>query len=237
VYKQLIVNADDFGFTAGTNAGILEAHTSGILTASTLMAGGAAFDHAVSMACATPSLDVGVHLVLWDDDALPQRLPAFLRRAASMSTAEIERLFAAQVEKVLDAGIHPSHLDTHKHTHVVPHVMSAMEKTALRFGIVWVRRSLVPMTRRMSGIRTADHFIGLRLTGRMNRQSLGRALDALKPGLTELMCHPARYDADLEAAPTRLKQERQRELEALTAPEIRAQLDAQGIQLTNYREA
>lgn len=241
MHKQLIVNADDFGFTAGTNAGIVEAHLKGILTATTLMSGGAAFDHAVELARATPSLDVGVHLVLWDEGGLPQRLPAFLRRAASMSMAEIERLFTAQVEKVLGAGIRPSHLDTHKHTHIVPHVMAAMEKTALRFGIGWVRRSLVPhlsnMTKRMSGIRTTDHFLGLRLTGRMTPESLARALEGLKPGLTELMCHPGRYDADLEAAPTRLKQERQRELEALTAPEIRAKLDAAGIQLVNYREA
>lgn len=237
--KQLIVNADDFGFTAGTNLGIVEAHLHGILTATTLMANGAAFDHAVDLARATPSLDVGVHLVLWDDTGLragmPQRLPAFLRRAASMPSRDMDALFSTQVEKILRAGIQPTHVDTHKHTHIVPRVMRAVERTAQRFGIAWVRRPLLPHTRRLAGIRTTDHFLGLRLTGRMTRESLGLALQRVKPGLTELMCHPARYDADLEAAPTRLKQERQRELEALTAPEIRAQVVSSGIQLTCYR--
>jgi predicted glycoside hydrolase/deacetylase ChbG (UPF0249 family) len=70
----------------------------------------------------------------------------------------------------------------------------------------------------------------------MTRDTLAAALRGIRPGLTELMCHPGRYDDTLEAAPTRLKQERQRELEALTAPEIRAMLESNGIELTSYRK-
>lgn len=234
--KLLIVNADDFGFTRGVNEGILEAHRGGILTATTLMADGGAFLHAVELARATPSLDVGVHLVLWPDGAVPQRLPAFLGRAASMKAAEIETLFARQVEKVRAAGLQPSHLDTHKHTHLLPHVMRAVAGVARRFGIAWVRRPLLGATVRKHGLRVADHFRGIRLTGRLNRQSLSRLLERLRPGITELMCHPGRYDQDLEAAPTRLKRERQTELEALTAPEIRDILAAKGIKLTSFRD-
>jgi predicted glycoside hydrolase/deacetylase ChbG (UPF0249 family) len=235
---QLIVNADDFGFTRGVNEGIVEAHRHGILTATTLMAGGGAFDHAVERARATPSLDVGVHLVLWEETGLPQRLPAFVLRAMTMSTAAIEHLFAAQVERVIQAGIAPSHLDTHKHTHTLPHVMRAVERTALRFGITWVRRPLPPLgwlTTCPAGLRVTDHFMGLGLTGKMTRGSLAAALRGIRPGLTELMCHPGRYDASLESAPTRLKHERQQELEALTAPEIRTLLEANRIELTSYR--
>ena len=61
---RLIVNADDFGFTRDVNEGIVEAHRHGILTATTLMANGDAFDHAVALARENPSLDVGCHLVL-----------------------------------------------------------------------------------------------------------------------------------------------------------------------------
>jgi predicted glycoside hydrolase/deacetylase ChbG (UPF0249 family) len=181
-----------------------------------------------------PSLDVGVHLVLWDDTGVPQRLPAFVRRAMTMSTSAIERLFAAQVERVIQAGIAPSHLDTHKHTHTLPHVMLAVQRTARRFGIGWVRRQLLGLNR-PAGLRTTDHFMGLGLTGKLTRDSLAAALRGLRPGLTELMCHPGRYDSALESATTRLKQERQRELEALTAPEIRALLESNGVELTSYR--
>jgi predicted glycoside hydrolase/deacetylase ChbG (UPF0249 family) len=235
---QLIVNADDFGFTCGVNDGIVEAHRHGILTATTLMADGAAFDHAVECARATPSLDVGVHLVLWEESGLPQRLPAFVMRALTMSTDAIERLFSAQVERVIAAGIAPSHLDTHKHTHTLPHVMRAMERTARRYGIVWVRRCLWWnrwWNPRRAGLHTTDHFMGLGLTGKMARESLAAELSGIRPGLSELMCHPGHCDAALESAPTRLKQERQRELDALTSPEIRAMLEANGIELTSYR--
>ena len=62
--KRLVVNADDVGFTPDVNEGIVEAHRDGILTATTLMANGDAFDDAVKLARAVPSLDVGCHLVL-----------------------------------------------------------------------------------------------------------------------------------------------------------------------------
>ena len=62
--KRLVVNADDFGFTPDVNEGIVEAHRNGILTATTLMANGDAFDDAVRLAAEVPTLDVGCHLVL-----------------------------------------------------------------------------------------------------------------------------------------------------------------------------
>ena len=234
--RILIVNADDFGFTRGVNQGIVEAHTKGILTATTLMAEGRAFEDAVELARAYPTLDVGVHLVLWPDGDLPQRLPSFLRQALSLSTAEVEGLFTRQVEKVLAAGITPSHLDTHKHTHILPHVWKAMVAVAERFKILWIRRSLSPIPYPPSPSRRTDHFVGVRLTGKMDRESLLAALRRLRPGVTELMCHPGHCDADLQSAPTRLKQSRQVELEALTAPETRALLVENAVELTNFRQ-
>lgn len=233
---RLIVNADDFGFTAGVNEGILRAHLEGIVTATTLMACGAAFEHAVEVARSTPSLDVGVHLVLWPaEEGLPRRLPAFLRRALSSSTVEIEKEFARQVEKVVAAGIAPSHLDTHKHVHLLPWVMKALARVAARFGIAWVRRPVARRQVTAQGLQAPDHFIGLRLTGRMTRERLLARLGRLRPGLTELMCHPGLCDEELRRAPTRLKQERQVELEALTSPEVRQLLERKQIQLTSFR--
>lgn len=234
--KRLIVNADDFGFTRGVNEGILRAHREGIVTATTLMADGPAFEHAVEIARRTPSLDVGVHLVLWPENGrLPQRLPAFVKRALSSSTAEIEAEFARQVEKVLAAGLAPSHLDTHKHVHLLPRVMNAVARVAARFGIAWVRRPLHARQVTARGLRTPDHLVGLRLTGRMNRERLLARLERLQSGLTELMCHPGLCDQELLGAPTRLKQERQVELEALTSPEVRRLLERKGVELTSYR--
>ena len=94
---RLIVNADDFGWTPDVNDGIVHAHRNGILTATTMMAGGAAFDHAAALARETPSLDIGVHLTLLQTTSpltgqpLPKDIPSLLRaivaRARSTSMA------------------------------------------------------------------------------------------------------------------------------------------------------
>ena len=146
--RRLIVNADDFGFTTDVNTGIIEAHERGILTAATLMANGPTFEHAVELARRNPALDVGCHLVLvgvarsvaepnWE---LPRTVPQLLWRLCNGSRGWIERELESQVEKILRAGMEPSHLDTHKHTHLAPPVLEAVCRVAERFSIPWVRR-------------------------------------------------------------------------------------------------
>jgi hopanoid biosynthesis associated protein HpnK len=155
--KLLILNADDFGLTRGVNQGILRAHRDGILTSTTLMATGAAFDDAVEGAKANPGLGVGCHLVLVggpalapreeapslvdEEGRLPDSLPAFVAGVSSgiVRTKDIELEMRAQIEKIRGAGIEPSHLDTHKHTHAHPRVMEALGRVANEFGITRVR--------------------------------------------------------------------------------------------------
>ena len=80
-----------------------------------------------------------------------------------------------------------------------------------------------------------DHFAGFRLTGRLDKASLASLIRGLPEGTTELMCHPGYLGASLQAARTRLKASRQRELVALTSPEVKAAIRAAGVQLTEYR--
>jgi len=150
--KRLVVNADDFGFTPDVNAGIVEAHQQGILTATTLMANGDAFEDAVRLARKVGSLDVGCHLVLTGGRSLhsgkllpasvPQLLVAITRRQIPIYDE-----LAAQVRAIQKAGITPTHLDTHKHTHLAPQVLDAVSRLAAEFGIAWVRRPFdLPLT-------------------------------------------------------------------------------------------
>src|ERR1022692_3208815 len=142
---RLIVNADDFGFTRDVNEGIVEAHRDGILTATTLMANGDAFEDAVRLARQTPGLDIGCHLVLIGGHSLltKQAFPATVAQlVAALATRRI-RVYdelAAQMHRIVDAGVRPSHLDTHKHTHLAPPVLDAVARLAEEFGVRWVRR-------------------------------------------------------------------------------------------------
>lgn len=232
--KVLIPNADDFGFTRDVNEGIVQAHRQGILTATTLMATGPAFEHAVELARQNPRLDVGVHLVLVDSAGFPPTLPGLI---LSLGKIQIYDQLMRQVRRVVDAGIQPTHLDTHKHTHLLPQVFNAVVRIAQEFHIPWVRRRFGPVrflpTR---GCRTTDHFTGFSMTGRYGAPELARLIRHLPEGSTEFMCHPGFCTAELRATRTRLKESRHRELDALTSPEVRAALEESDVKLARYRD-
>ncbi len=254
-----MVNADDFGFTHDVNQGILEAHLDGILTATTLMATGSAFDEAVKIAKEHPSLDVGCHLVLVGSPGFPDTVAKLI---FSLQKIRVYDQLKAQVRRVIDAGLRPTHLDTHKHTHLLPQVLDAVARLSEEFAIPWVRRpfdfSLQPggvsRTKRAvsAGIglvrgrfekilarhncRSTDHFAGFQITGNYDAASLISLIRALPAGSTEFMCHPGRCTDELRAQRTRLKESREQELRALTSPEVRAALIEAGVELTTYRE-
>ena len=155
------------------NEGIVEAHLHGILTATTLMANGGAAGNTQLNSLATPSLDVGCHLVLVQGSsvldpsrALPES-PRALALAVLAGRIPVYEEMAAQVRKIVAAGIAPTHLDTHKHTHVLPPVLSAMARVAREFGIPWLRRRL-KFARPIAGLRMTDRFEGFRETGSLD---------------------------------------------------------------------
>ncbi|MBZ5578557.1 MAG: ChbG/HpnK family deacetylase [Acidobacteriia bacterium] len=268
--KRLVVNADDFGFTPDVNEGIVEAHRRGILTATTLMATGTAFDDAVRRAREVPTLDVGCHLVLVGGASLitGKPLPATVRGLMAAVASRQIRVYEelrAQVERIVKAGLRPTHLDTHKHTHLAPPVLEAVARLGEEFDIRWVRRPFdfpleaaarggVPLLKRLTSralqvvrrrfhrvlerhrCRTTDHFAGFQITGRFRTRELVALLSAIPDGSTELMCHPGVYGPALREARTRLKESREAELEALTAGEVRAQVERLEIELVNYRQ-
>ena len=259
--KRLVVNADDFGFTRDVNRGIVEAHRNGILTATTLMATGAAFDDAVCLARENPALDIGVHLVLVGEPPFPPTV-AQLMRAVALGSVHIYDELIAQVRRVLDAKLQPTHLDTHKHTHLLPPVLEAVARISEECRIPWVRRPFdfpmtaagIPWSKRATsraltavrsrfsrvltshGCRSTDHFAGFQITGTYGSAELVRLIHELPAGSTEFMCHPGVCTGELRSARTRLKESREQELRALTAPEVRAALRRTGVELVSYRD-
>jgi predicted glycoside hydrolase/deacetylase ChbG (UPF0249 family) len=255
--KRLIVNADDFGFTRDVNAGIIEAHRNGILTATTLMADGLAFDDAVRLARENPTLDVGSHLVLVGMPGFPDSIGQLVQ-AVALKRIDVYGEFKRQIGKIVDAGISASHVDTHKHTHLLPPVLDALARVAAEFGIRWIRRPFDflghPGPARFAGrlmdfarphfrrvlarysLRSTDHFAGFRLTGVFDSGQLTSLIEALPDGTTEFMCHPGFCTAELRGAKTRLKESREAELKALIDEGIRAALDRNWVALSSYRD-
>ena len=264
--KRLVVNADDFGFTPDVNEGIVEAHRRGIVTATTLMANGTAFEDAAHLAREVPSLDIGCHLVLVGGASLlsgrplPLTVSRLLIAIARKQIRPYDELHA-QVRRILDSGIRPSHLDTHKHTHLAPPVLDAVARLSEEFAIPWIRRPfdfplrvavppVVRLTSNSLGLlrrrfycvlerhhcRTTDHFAGFQITGRFHAAELVELIRVLPDGSTELMCHPGKCGSALRQARTRLKESREAELAALTSPDVKAALERAGVELVNYRQ-
>jgi chitin disaccharide deacetylase len=264
----LSVNADDFGFTTDVNRGIVEAHVRGILTSTTVMANGQAFDDAVENARENPSLDIGVHFVLVGGEMVSEAgraLPATvggLMRALVMGRVDAYKELSAQMAKVRDAGLRVTHVDTHKHTHLLPPVLDAVCRIAEEHGVKWIRRpfdypitpgpSEIPMAvravnRAMGSVRrmfhtkmarhgcgSTDHFAGFQLTGRFSHEDVVHLIERLPEGWTEFMVHPGFCTNELRAARTRLKESREAELRALTHPAVKEAIEANGVALAAY---
>jgi chitin disaccharide deacetylase len=156
--SRLIINADDFGLTPGVNRAIAELHQANALTSTTLMATGAAFDDAVAIAHANPTLGVGCHIVLTDGVPVspPASIPTLIgpdRKSfrpslvdfiqsllrGKISQEDIQREALAQIQKLQRAGIQVTHLDTHKHTHLFPAVARPLLNIAQQNSIRAIR--------------------------------------------------------------------------------------------------
>lgn len=287
--KQLIVNADDFGYARGVNEGIVRAHREGIVTSATLMAGAAEFDHAAELSKLAPTLDVGCHLVLVSGravskpDEIPSlasetgELPRTIRQFASLlfrgriRDSDLRVEIAAQLQKIRNAGIHISHIDSHKHTHMFSRVARIAMETARDFGICCIRNpaenydGFFPSLRAVEpnrgmfvrqalqgiccrwlarksrsyrlrfGLRAPDYFYSVALAGLLSPRVLTILIGRLRGGVSELMCHPAVMERTLASSPTRLKQERIREFEAVTSQDVKAAIAQAGVTLIGYR--
>lgn len=160
---RLIINADDFGLTPGINRAIIELHQAGVVSSATLMATGPAFQDAVTVALANPTLGVGCHIVLVDGTPIspPESIPTLLASdrknfRPSLTTfardlflgrideSEIEREALAQIQKLQRAGIDVTHLDTHKHTHTFPRVARPLTRIVNRTSIACMRNPFEP---------------------------------------------------------------------------------------------
>jgi predicted glycoside hydrolase/deacetylase ChbG (UPF0249 family) len=247
--KRLIVNADDFGRSAGVDAGIERAHREGIVTSATLMTNAPSSAHAGERARATPTLGVGVHLVLTYGRPLtdPSRIASLVRengsffRPKELLARRIDRdeallEYRAQFARARELiGREPTHVDSHHWVHDHPALSWALSELARETGAA--ARSHTPEQRdeyRAKGVRTPDHFTReFQHPGHIGLDDLLALLARLEEGVTELMCHPGEPDAELVRT-SAYARERPVELAVLVDPRVRAEIERRDIALTTF---
>ena len=231
--KHLIVNADDFGLTAGINAGIVQAHLHGIVSSATLMVHGAAAEEAAAWAREHPSLGVGLHIDLWEhvlQGGQWVRTYQHCAETAEAVGAEIERQFERFCALL---GRAPDHVDTHQHVHREPLVGHEVRAFAARHGLA---------LRGHGGLRYVGGFYGQDGTGGpypegITPERLMELIDSLPDGVvTELSCHPGHVAADDPLGGTMYRLERNIECRTLCDPRVRARVARSDLRLGTFAD-
>lgn len=138
--ERVIINADDFGLTDSVNEAIINIFKAGNLTSTTMMVNTPGFSNGVELAKANPDLGIGLHFCLTEGkpltkaDTLTDTDGDFYARGVlikrilkgKVSKAEIKEEFKAQLKKLIEAGISPTHTDSHQHIMMIPFVFNAV---------------------------------------------------------------------------------------------------------------
>jgi chitin disaccharide deacetylase len=243
--KRLVVTADDFGLTSGVVEGIVEAHEMGIVTSTSLMVNAPAAEAAFTEARRLPSLATGLHFVLTFGRPVGPREPlrrllsrdgAFLKNGSGAHEpahpGEVREELRAQL-RLFEEGVGrpPTHIDGHHHVHLHRGILRVAIEEAGRLGIPLRSRGFQVRERlRLERIRTCDRFLDDFYGGDVSEGRLLSILESLPDGTSELMCHPAREDAEL-ASLSSYAAPRARELETLTSLAIPKALVRLGIEL------
>jgi predicted glycoside hydrolase/deacetylase ChbG (UPF0249 family) len=224
----LIVNADDFGMSAGVDRGIVEAHERGIVTSASLMVRWPHAAAAASYAREHPELSVGLHIDLGEWMVEGESWVPLYEVVVSGNGSAVETEAARQLDQFRRLmGRDPTHLDSHQHVHRDDPARGPVESLAAELG--------VPLRGCGDGVAYRGDFYGQGDMGRpypegVSVGNLVRILESLSPGITELCCHPG-FDDGLN---TMYCGERAHEVETLTDPAIRQALEAQSVHLISF---
>ena len=275
--KQLIINADDFGRHELINRAVKIAYEKGCLKSASIMAGGIAFDDAVKTAKNLPNLGVGVHLTLANGNPiLPQKkIPSlvteegifydnhaeFLKRylQGKINFDEVRAELAAQIEKVLRAGLKPTHIDSHQHLHHVPKIIDIVLELADvakihairisdtkifegdfggvgqfigRVGLASLAKFAAHKARKKNFVMP-DHFTGIVAGESVTENFMLNLLENLRGGTTEVMLHPGTDNSVLENF-CKWEHNFEAELQAVTSPKVLKLLDEKNISAVNF---
>ncbi|MDB5789710.1 hopanoid biosynthesis-associated protein HpnK [Caballeronia mineralivorans] len=258
--RALIVTADDFGLHTRVNEAVEHAHRNGVLMAASLMVAGDAAADAVERARRLPTLRVGLHVVLADGRAtsprsvIPQLVDAQGRFGDAMVRdgirffflprvrAQLAREIRAQFEAFAATGLTLDHVNTHKHFHLHPTVLSLLLEIGSEYGMramrlpyeaggslalrPWIALVRARLDRRH--IAHNDHVAGIAGSGRMDEAAFIKALATLPAGVNEIYCHPA-VPGNGPITPSMAGYAHADELAALVSPRVAAAMNATGI--------
>jgi predicted glycoside hydrolase/deacetylase ChbG (UPF0249 family) len=205
--KYLVVNADDFGYSYSVNKGIIEAHTKGIVTATSVMVDAIAAHEAKELT-QYPDLSIGLHFEL---------------KEIKDVQAELDR----QIEKFIAiVGTTPDHVDTHKKHTTEPGIKEVLQDYAEQYKIP---------VRDLGYAKFIDLFFGFHSDGDVSVSQLKKAIDAATDEYNEIMCHVG-FSDDYLREHSSYNDPREQELSSVCSPDIKEYIAAKGLSLCNWKQ-
>lgn len=283
--RNLIVNADGFGFTAGINRGIEQAVQDGIVTSISVNANFDACEQLPSFVARFPHLSVGVHVnpAVGRPVAPAREIPTLVNRRGELHGAEFTRRLllrqirseelelevSLQVARIQEMGVVVTHLDSHQNRHLYPpfffvflalltkhrvpcmrthaHFVLAEDAARRRHmpgyftrhpfrAVTHVAADLEMRYARRRGAIMADRLLSTSNTGdKADQSKWTQLIRNVPPGWSEVYCHPAIPDAELERWATYVEP-RRREIDVLTSAETRAEVERSGVMLRSFHD-
>jgi chitin disaccharide deacetylase len=191
---EIIINADDFGYSAPVNEAIVKSFRQLLINSTSLMANMPGFEDAINQLRTNPFLSnrVGLHLNLTEGYPLSEEIkkcPRFCDASGAfvykrrhplffLTAIEQKALYEemkAQMEKMISAGIYPTHLDSHHHVHTEWAIVKLATRLGRVYGVPRIRltrnmgrqegysrtiykRILNRWLKRLAGITSTDYF-------------------------------------------------------------------------------
>jgi predicted glycoside hydrolase/deacetylase ChbG (UPF0249 family) len=271
--KQIIVNADDFGMAKGINYGIVKCIQYGIVKSVSVITNTPAFIDAIKRIRKFPKVSIGIHLnLLRGKPVLPSHdVSTLINREKNLYTlytfvkkvflkqidlTQIELELSAQVEKVLQAGIKITHLDTHRHIHILPEILKIIIKIAYKYNITKIRCPLDRLNLsinyktlllnmfakkayqelRIKGFSFPDYYCDfVHIERSPDFKCLSQILRKMKTGVLELCCHPGFISNDMDSSEN-IIYNRERQVQLLTDKKIIDLINRFGVQLISYHD-
>ncbi|WP_182199682.1 chitin disaccharide deacetylase [Paraliobacillus salinarum] len=219
---KVIFNADDYGLTTGVTNGIIKAHVDGVVNSATLMMNGKAVNYAIEQAKKTPSLKVGIHLVLTYGKPVSDQVPAlidadgkfkFKNTTTSLDDNELEQIekeWRAQLDAFLATGLTLNHIDSHHHVHGLPALKDLVVKLAADYQVPVRYAETLKDEKHL--LYAEQLWVDFYQDG--VSEEIFDQLKALDVDSVEIMTHPAIVDAELKELSSYLL-DREKELEIL----------------------
>jgi hopanoid biosynthesis associated protein HpnK len=269
--QGLIITADDFGLHPSVNEAVERAHREGVLSAASLMVAAPAAADAVTRARSLPGLRVGLHLVLADGQAMlpPGEIPALVdqdgRFGSNMALDGVRFFFLpwvrrqlaaeirAQFEAFAATGLPLDHVNTHKHFHLHPTILSMILAIGGPFGLRAMRLPneasakasapallkpwLALLRRRLAAAKIAhnDYVVGIEQSGKFDEAALLKVLEHLPGGIGEIYLHPALV-CGAQIGASMPDYQHADEFAALVSPRVRAAVERLGVALGGFTD-